>query len=1116
MLSIDALVIGKINSRMDHSAIRISIQLKGVVPRNPTYNKVIERRVRNLSDDQIDELITTHFESWIKKYYSFIKEGSDKTSITPEIVNCAAEKFDGIIKEVKSKAWRIVYSRVDSNVSEKLDSDEVRVAMEDAKLSKMALKIKCDPTNLVYRKTFLDIQKNRTRLLRTVASNQLKADMYYQDQKCSVSTKKFFSVARRLLSKNGPQDLLSNKSNDKEKRRLENDATYLNKDLSYEIEVDANITPLTLLDFDINRSDIARIISEMKKIDKFYKVHSAKIEWPLLILNKLIGYSNYFPKILRRSKLTQLPNRHIYSLEALPKICEKILHESLERCLEIYYEKYEDPLQMAYEKGRGCESCNAISLTVIEKSLLHDKKSCIQVYIDLKKAFNRANRQTILNEVQKIAGAGSLMKSWFEDRSYTFDGKEYNLDANCGVLPGTLLGVFGFKSFINTDETLTAKNKELLWASGYSDDRSPCVNADTVNSGQFQSHLDKSVDYMKTQGCEYHLNGKKEPCLLYFRKHDSKKIVDMSNIKLNNITIKHVSKVTILGLNIATESKRRGSFKYIKQFGYVLEPTVSRFITLARDIELIKGEFIPSILKHFVSSYLCGFFRFCAGLYWVRGTIEDINTIRYYYCISMASILGFSPYEAVGASCMSNQSVKADNLFYINATVIIGLPTLRDMAIISARTIINQVFELKPDYFIISQHRSEKSELVGKDGYPKSISQELKFTIMHDLLNLCKIKTTRENDVKWKSKMIFEDLYDKAVDQFSETIDVMPSTCNTKNKQKNYHKETRSFRSNIDPMNVMSLYRNLCRYEFGIFDRNARRLKFRTPSIALKTNIVCSVRPVDSNFNKIAKSKKQTVKSLLSCITKSKFDPSINLDRDTIICRACSGTISDSEVSISCVNCCRMYHLSCVSKVCSNLDKFQCSTINKVDKNEYSITPKVRDMCLVCGMICEYPTRISCHVDDCGFGAHPRCIHLLQDIVWSEDIPCEQFSCDDVTVQFDITELKSIMNRSTLSINEKNTLVKKNKVITSKYTKCKRRYENDLIECKVCNQSVDLDESDHILLNCTGLNTTPCRVLKRRKMSTTLTTMSSMLSNKTYLNRMTEYSKLEAQNFFYD
>ena len=121
-----------------------------------------------------------------------------------------------------------------------------------------------------------------------------------------------------------------------------------------------------------------------------------------------------------------------------------------------------------------------------------------------------------------MSGAGELLESWFDDRTFEFEGKKESFLANRGVLPGTLIGPTGFKAFINRDRALTSLNKKLIWASPYSDDRSPIFSVSDVDSGFCQETLDSSFRFMRNRNCHYHLEGKKEPSMQIFKTRTSK------------------------------------------------------------------------------------------------------------------------------------------------------------------------------------------------------------------------------------------------------------------------------------------------------------------------------------------------------------------------------------------------------------------------------------------------------------------------------------------------------------------------------------------------------------------------------------------------------------------
>ena len=367
----------------------------------------------------------------------------------------------------------------------------------------------------------------------------------------------------------------------------------------------------------------------MSKIDEFYKLHANFLRFPLFTLCKLIEAYEYFPKCIRNAKCTLLKKRTIYSLSFLPKIIEKVFYKGFQKCLEQEYVENSDPFQMAYEPSRGVDSCNLMSLASIEYSVKENNSSCIQLSLDLKKAFNRANRSTILETAERVAGCGKILDSWFSKRKYSFESEEHDFRANCGVPPGTLFGVFGFKCFIMNDKDMTNENPEVLWPGFYSDDRNPIFIKRDIDSGRAQKIISSSVDFMKRNKCEYHTTGTKRPILLYYKTKRSEPSSNYMNLKVLDYPVEVATETKMLGMRIATESKRVGSASMINTHSYVLHPPVSRYCSLASRFQALVGEFEPPYMKRLVESYFCGLFNFSSCHYWTRAVKADLATIRY-------------------------------------------------------------------------------------------------------------------------------------------------------------------------------------------------------------------------------------------------------------------------------------------------------------------------------------------------------------------------------------------------------------------------------------------------------------------------------------------------------
>ena len=131
----------------------------------------------------------------------------------------------------------------------------------------------------------------------------------------------------------------------------------------------------------------------------------------------MINSTKIFPETCNTTRFSIIgvppKDRAIFALAAIPKIIGTGVKISFDKI------KIEDgTMQMAYTANHGAVSCNGISLQEVEVC----EETPIQTQQDFQKAFNKAHRPTILNEMQKRYGAGSLIASWFKNPTYTFNG----------------------------------------------------------------------------------------------------------------------------------------------------------------------------------------------------------------------------------------------------------------------------------------------------------------------------------------------------------------------------------------------------------------------------------------------------------------------------------------------------------------------------------------------------------------------------------------------------------------------------------------------------------------------------------------------------------------------
>ena len=92
--------------------------------------------------------------------------------------------------------------------------------------------------------------------------------------------------------------------------------------------------------------------------------------------------------------------------------------------------------------------------------------------------------------------------------------------------------------------------------------------------------------------------------------------------------------------------------------------------------------------------------KYAACLYWLRATKTSILKARFDYCMAMAAICGLTAPEIVGkVSCSGAPSVAEHNPRYLELCKYLDLPTLKDLAIKSARRLLGQWLVYEPDLF---------------------------------------------------------------------------------------------------------------------------------------------------------------------------------------------------------------------------------------------------------------------------------------------------------------------------------------------------------------------------------------------------------------------------------
>ena len=822
---------------------------------------------------------------------------------------------------------------------------------------------------------------------------------------------------------------------------------------------------------------------------------------------KLIELSNHFPRVFRTSKATFIPGRTTFSLESLPKIIESVLAIELEQCTQEHYKLHGDPMGCAYTKNRGAESCNAISYTCIDMSIRDDQKAACQVFCDLKKAFNSAHRETVVAESEIVAGAGNLMASRWDGRTYTMDGEVRGERANKGTDAGTPIAIWEFSGFMNTDKHFSGFNRKLLWSAMFSDDRSPVFSGNQVCDGSLNDALLGTWEWSKRMRCEYHLSGDKEPALLVYR---NKQILakkrkrgtvgelipvhpllragneGTAGVKLGEIYIKVCRSIRNLGLNIAT-SPDNGLYKkplinkaYVQQansmierFGYMFEPEIAALRLLAYRIQDSRGGQQSCFnIRLAVLSYFCGKLRFSCSLYWSRATKKQLETVRFYYAMAAAAIVGLTAYDVVGAKCCAMLSVSRTNLSMKKLLFLTELPTMLEMAVASAKVIVAQVDGMKPEWFhhanrryrLREQERRSRVFLAGEGRYiPRYISPKCSDTLIHDIhkLSAFNVDTLHEEEFVICTGN-FRNLWDEALLGWEELS-------NSNNSG-----------GVSEAMFIREMFTNLCKVQLDIFGVNKRRISNRSPSVKIIENKICRVvpptwvKPVEwpDTFKFDCSTESPRVKR--------KFWNKSMERQGSRQCKICGCEIKIGKYInwVKCNQCDDYIHNVCAKKLNINVSMFECTLITRPLRPGAVEIPFLQGaslpsekICLFCGSLRLYESVCMCS-KKCGHWIHTKCGRVLFTEYLEEQFDRQSkstFSCSKVKFQCP----KKDVDRLCIERARGDTLISTPDTVTTSFAMGKkRRFTSDTAKylCDFCRCFVDHSDINHELEHCTAMS----------------------------------------------
>ena len=115
-----------------------------------------------------------------------------------------------------------------------------------------------------------------------------------------------------------------------------------------------------------------------------------------------------------------------------------------------------------------------------------------------------------------------------------------------------------------------------------------------------------------------------------------------------------------------------------------------------------------------VQQHVCGTLRSSICLKWVRSSISEQNTARYYYAMALCYYINLDAGQVFGMSCASALSVDAKNESMTRLLDYTGFPSIEEMANLDAYNTIVQWQSFQPEFFDEGSERQKSRRLRDK------------------------------------------------------------------------------------------------------------------------------------------------------------------------------------------------------------------------------------------------------------------------------------------------------------------------------------------------------------------------------------------------------------------
>ena len=186
---------------------------------------------------------------------------------------------------------------------------------------------------------------------------------------------------------------------------------------------------------------------------------------------------NLYPDLFKTAKCVpifkgadldpQLPvsYRPISILNSLNKVFERILHDQIYKHLEIH--KLLPSFQYGYRKGHNTSQAILDFTRCIEDNLKH-KQTSIAVFMDLSKAFDTVDKNTLFEKLQNLGFNNSsrqLLLNYMTNRDFCFkEDTETRYKLEYGVPQGSILGPLLFIIYTYDMKYICPSDKTIVYA----------------------------------------------------------------------------------------------------------------------------------------------------------------------------------------------------------------------------------------------------------------------------------------------------------------------------------------------------------------------------------------------------------------------------------------------------------------------------------------------------------------------------------------------------------------------------------------------------------------------------------------------------------------------------